>query len=150
MRPLLALLAATALASCAGGGLGGYTVTPTRVGALYPSKGDACAARFENLTFLEASSKYENLGMVTLTGASGVFTHEAKVIVDHDFRRWLIGSAFASYGIDDYHGIGRVDDRFTYGGALTYYFNRSLALRGELLLRQIQSVASPDCFFDKC
>lgn len=72
------------------------------------------------------------IGESTLTGASGVFTHEAKVIIDHDFRRWLIGSAFASYGIDDYHGIGRVDDRFTYGGALTYYFNRSLALRGEL------------------
>ena len=72
------------------------------------------------------------IGESTLTGASGVFTHEAKVIVDHAFRRWLIGSAFASYGIDDYQGIGRVDNRFTYGGALSYYFNRSLALRGEL------------------
>jgi hypothetical protein len=72
------------------------------------------------------------IGESTLTGASGVFTHEAKVIVDHAFRHWLIGSAFASYGIDNYHGIGRIDDRFTYGGALTYYFNRSLALRGEL------------------
>ena len=72
------------------------------------------------------------IGESTLTDASGIFTHEAKVIVDHEFRRWLIGSVFASYGIDDYHGIGRIDDRFTYGGALTYYFNRSLALRGEL------------------
>jgi hypothetical protein len=72
------------------------------------------------------------IGESTLTGASGIFTHEAKVIVDHSFRRWLIGSAFASYGIDDYHGIGRIDDRITYGGALTYYFDRSLALRGEL------------------
>ena len=58
------------------------------------------------------------IGESTLTGASGVFTHEAKVIVDHAFRRWLIGSAFASYGIDDYQGIGRVDNRFTYGHGL--------------------------------
>ena len=62
MRSLLALLAATTLAACGGGGgLGGYHVTPTRVGALYPSKGEACGVRFENLDFLEASSKYENL-----------------------------------------------------------------------------------------
>src|ERR1700688_4820701 len=85
MRTLLALLAATTLAGCAGGGLGGgYTVTPTRVGALYASKAEACAARFENLTFLEASSKYENLGMISLTGASSdEFTDPMK----HDVER---------------------------------------------------------------
>jgi hypothetical protein len=81
------------------------------------------------------------IGESTLTNASGVFTHEAKVAVDHEFRRWLIGSAFASYGIDDYHGIGRVDDRFTYGGALTYYLNRSFALRGELRQERLTSNA---------
>ena len=81
------------------------------------------------------------IGESTLTGASGVFTHEAKIIVDHAFRRWLIGSAFASYGIDDYRGIGRVDHRFAYGGALTYYLNRSLALRGEL--RQERQLRMP-------
>jgi hypothetical protein len=79
------------------------------------------------------------IGESTLTDASGVFTHEVKATVDHEFRRWLIGSAFASYGVDDYHGIGRVDDRFTYGGALTYYFNRSLALRGELRQERLNS-----------
>ena len=79
------------------------------------------------------------IGESTLTDASGVFTHEAKVIVDHAFRRWLIGSAFASYGVDEYRGIGRVDDRFTYGAALTYYLNRSLALRGELRQERLNS-----------
>jgi hypothetical protein len=85
MRSLLALLAALTTAACAGGGLGGgYTLTPTRIGALYPSKGEACAARFENLTFLEASSKYENLGMISLTGASSdEFTDAMK----HDVER---------------------------------------------------------------
>jgi hypothetical protein len=85
MRSLLALLVLTTVASCGGGGLGGgYTLTPTRVGALYPSKGEACAARFENLNFLEASSKYENLGMISLTGASSdEFTDPMK----HDVQR---------------------------------------------------------------
>jgi hypothetical protein len=73
------VLALVLLAGCAGGSLGGYTVTPTRVGALYPGKGAGCTVRFENLTFLEASSKYENLGMVTLTGAgSDDFTDPMK------------------------------------------------------------------------
>jgi hypothetical protein len=71
-RLLLALATATTLASCGGGGgLGGFTVTPMRAGALYPTKGDTCGLRFENLTFQEASSKYEGLGMVTVTGVSG-------------------------------------------------------------------------------
>jgi hypothetical protein len=79
------------------------------------------------------------IGESTLTTASGVFTHEAKVTIDHDFRRWLIGSVFASYGVDDYQGIGRIDDRFTYGGSLTYYLNRSFALRGELRQERLYS-----------
>ena len=79
------------------------------------------------------------IGESTLTDASGVFTHEAKVTVDHAFRRWLTGSMFASYGVDNYHGIGRVDDRFTYGAALTYDFNRALALRAELRQERLNS-----------
>jgi hypothetical protein len=86
MRPvLLALAAAATLAACGGGGgLGGYTVTPMRAGALSPTKGDSCGIRFENLTFAEASSKYESLGMVTVTGVSGdQFTDPMK----HDVER---------------------------------------------------------------
>ena len=79
------------------------------------------------------------IGESTLTNASGVLTREAKITVDHAFRRWLIGSAFGSYGVDDYRGIGRTDDRFSYGAALTYYFNRSLALRGELRQERLTS-----------
>ena len=79
------------------------------------------------------------IGESTLTGASGVFTREAKVTVDHAFRRWLVGSAFGSYGVDDYQGIGQIDKRFTYGGALTYYFNRTLGLRGEVRQERLTS-----------
>jgi hypothetical protein len=70
MRFLLALLSAMTVASCGGGGIGGYTVTPSRLGALYPSKGEKCGIRFENLNFQEASSKYESLGLISVTGTS--------------------------------------------------------------------------------
>jgi hypothetical protein len=69
--PLVALLVGLAgpwLCACAGSALGGYRVSPARVGAVYPSKGEACDIRFENLTFLEGASKYEQLGLVSVTG----------------------------------------------------------------------------------
>jgi hypothetical protein len=73
---LLALVAASA--ACAS-----YRVTPIRSGALYTSKGDRCGIRFENVNFQEGSSKYENLGLVTLTGTSGDdFTDPMKADVE--------------------------------------------------------------------
>jgi hypothetical protein len=80
---LVSAASVASLAACGGGGFG-YNVTPVRVGALYPSKGEACSIRFENLNFLEASSKYQQLGMVTLTGTGGTdFTDSMK----HDVER---------------------------------------------------------------
>jgi hypothetical protein len=82
MRLALLLALGASTVSCAGG-LGGYQVTPMRVGALYPSKGDHCGIRFENLNFQEASSKYEHLGMVSLTGTgSDEFTDAMKSDVE--------------------------------------------------------------------
>lgn len=79
------------------------------------------------------------------TGAAGVFTREGKLTIDHAFRRWFVGSLFASYGQDQYRGTGRVDDRWTYGAALTYWFNRTLALRGEVRREGLNSnVAGQD------
>lgn len=46
-----------------------YHVTSARMGAVYPSKGKACTVQFENLTFQEGSSKYESIGLVSLTGS---------------------------------------------------------------------------------
>jgi hypothetical protein len=67
-------------------GAGGldYRVTPMRMGALYTSKGDACGIRFENLTFMEASAKYQSLGMVTLTGAGSDFSDAMKRDVERE------------------------------------------------------------------
>jgi hypothetical protein len=60
-----------------------YHVTPIRSGALYTSKGDRCGMRFENVNFQEGSSKYENLGLVTLTGTTGDdFTDSMKADVE--------------------------------------------------------------------
>jgi hypothetical protein len=79
------------------------------------------------------------------TGAAGVFTREGKLTIDHAFRRWLVGSLFGSYGQDQYRGTDRIDDRWTYGAALTYWFNRALALRGEVRREGLNSnVAGED------
>lgn len=80
-----------------------------------------------------------SIGESTTTGAAGIFTREGKLTVDHSFRRWLIGSLFASYGQDQYRGTDRVDERTSYGAALTYSLNRALALRGEIRRDQLNS-----------
>ena len=80
MRLSFAALAVVTLLAC---GSPMYRVTPVRSGALYTSKGDRCGVRFENVTFLEGASKYENLGLVTLSGASGDdFTDPMKADVE--------------------------------------------------------------------
>jgi hypothetical protein len=66
MRPLL-LVVCCVVVACGSA----YRVTPMRSGALYTSKGDACGIRFENVNFQEGSSKYEQLGLVSLSGTSG-------------------------------------------------------------------------------
>jgi len=76
---LLSLLSLLALAGC----MSSYRVTPIRSGALYPSKGAACTVEFQNLNFQEGSAKYENLGLVSLTGATGdEFTPQMKKDVE--------------------------------------------------------------------
>jgi hypothetical protein len=73
-------LSLVAVAAC---GSTSYRVTPVRAGALYTSKGDRCGIRFENVNFQEGSSKYENLGLVTLSGTSGDdFTDPMKADVE--------------------------------------------------------------------
>jgi hypothetical protein len=67
VRTAIASLAATLVACSA------YSVNTTRIGAVYAPRTEttACPIRFENLTFAEASSKYEGIGMVSVSGASG-------------------------------------------------------------------------------
>jgi hypothetical protein len=67
-----------------------------------------------------------------VTGASGLFRHEVRLTVEHEFRRYLIGIASIGYAIEDYIGAATDDRRLRASVGLLYYLNRSLAARGEL------------------
>jgi len=81
VRTVIASLA-TLLAACASS----YSVNTARMGAVYAPKTETtpCAIRFENLSFAEGSSKYEGIGLVTLTGARGDELTEA---MKHDVEK---------------------------------------------------------------
>jgi hypothetical protein len=79
------------------------------------------------------------IGETTLPGASAVFVREAGIKIDHAFRRWLIGSASIVYGIEDYRGAGRRDERLAFAAGLTYFLNRHAALKGEYRREELQS-----------
>ena len=78
------------------------------------------------------------VGETTVPGVSGVLYRDAGVQVDHSFRRWLIGTAKLGIGLDDYKNspaatfTDREDKRYSAGVGLTYKFNRSLQLKGEI------------------
>jgi hypothetical protein len=60
----------------------------------------------------------------TVPGTSGELTRNAGIELDHEFRRWLIGSLQFNYGYDDYVGSARKDNRYAVSAALTYKLNR--------------------------
>jgi hypothetical protein len=62
---------------------------------------------------------------------SGVLYRDVGLQVDHAFRRWLIGSLKGGVGFDEYVGSGRNDQRYYFGGGLTYKLNRFVQLKGE-------------------
>ena len=72
------------------------------------------------------------VGESTQPGVSGVLYRDVGLQVDHAFRRWLIGSAKIGFGFDDYVGLSREDNRYSAGLGLTYKFNRSWQIKGEV------------------
>jgi hypothetical protein len=90
------------------------------------------------LTTVTLKAKSE-IGETTVPDASGVFIRQASIAIDHAFRRWLIGTASVVYGIDDYRGAGRRDERLELKAGLTYYLNRYAALKGELRREELRS-----------
>jgi hypothetical protein len=68
----------------------------------------------------------------TVPGTSGVFTRNVGFEVEHAFRRWLIGSLKFNYGVDDYVGSARKDDRYAISGSIIYKLNRMMQLKAEL------------------
>lgn len=77
---------------------------------------------------LQASSGIDETQVV---GAAGVLRREAKLIVDHAFRRWLVGTVSVGWSNEEYRGAGLVNDYLRSSVALTYWLNRSVALKGE-------------------
>lgn len=68
----------------------------------------------------------------TVPGTAGVLTRNAGVEVEHQFRRWLVGTVKFNYGFDDYVGSARKDDRYSVSGALIYKLNRDMQIKGEV------------------
>ena len=78
------------------------------------------------------------VGETTVPDVSGVLYRDALVQFDHSFRRWLIGTVKLGIGLDDYQNSPsatfpeREDRRYSAAAGLTYKFNRSLQLKGEI------------------
>jgi hypothetical protein len=68
----------------------------------------------------------------TVAGTSGVLTRNAGIEVEHSFRRWLVGAVKFNYGLDDYVGSVRKDNRYSVSAALTYKLNRMAQVKGEV------------------
>jgi hypothetical protein len=75
----------------------------------------------------------------TLPGVSGIFRRDFGVAVDHAFRRWLLGVVKFGYGLDDYVGSERVDERYLASAALIYRLNRTAQLKGEFRQEWLRS-----------
>lgn len=90
------------------------------------------ATALTKATFTARSSVYESIE----TDVSGILARDFGVQVDHSFRDWLIGTLKFGYGIDDYVGTARVDNRFSTGAGLTYKMNRNVQLKSEIRREQ--------------
>jgi len=102
-----------------------------------------------------------NVAESTVPGVSGVLRREAGVEIDHAFRRYLIGSVKAGFGLENYRGVttstvntvvcdcvvstttvagvDREDKRYWLGAGLTYKFNRNLHVKGEFRQEWLRS-----------
>lgn len=96
------------------------------------------------LTTVELAAR-SAVGETTYANASGDFSHEVALEVEHAFRRWLIGTASMAYRIDDYEGSGLTQKTFTVGAGLIYKINRHAELTGNVShLRLTSSVPGDD------
>jgi hypothetical protein len=93
------------------------------------------ATALTKATFTARTSVYESIE----TDVSGVLSRDFGLRVDHSFRDWLIGTVKLGYGLDDYVGTDRVDNRYTLGAGLTYKMNRNVQVKGEARREQRES-----------
>ena len=77
-------------------------------------------------------------------GASGEFSRDLTLEVDHAFRYWLIGILKTGYGNDVYPGAGLQDNRWFASIGATYKLTRELQLNGTI--RQDWQIATQPGF----
>ncbi|HET7679330.1 MAG TPA: outer membrane beta-barrel protein [Xanthobacteraceae bacterium] len=96
------------------------------------------ATALTKVTFTARTSVYES----TEREISGVLSRDFGAQVDHAFRDWLIGTLKFGYGLDDYVGSLRIDQRLSAAAGLTYKMNRNVQLKGEVRREQRNSNAA--------
>lgn len=75
-----------------------------------------------------ASEVYET----TVVGASGQFTRDLNLEVDHAFVPWIIGILQAGYGTDNYVGSPLRDTRYFVSAGVLYKMTREVQLRTQV------------------
>lgn len=75
----------------------------------------------------------------TLVDVAGVLRRDVSLEVEHAFRRWLIATAKVGYGLDEYVGSDRKDDRYGASLALTYKLTRTAQIKGEFRQEWLRS-----------
>jgi len=68
----------------------------------------------------------------TVAGASGQFTHDVNLEVDHAFVPWIIGILQTGYGTDNYVGSPLRDSRYFVSAGLVYKMTREVQLRTQI------------------
>jgi hypothetical protein len=90
---------------------------------------------------LGASSEvYETI----VDGASGQFTHDVTLEVDHALLRWLTATGTVGYGTDNYVGSTLRDDRYFVAAGLIYKLSREVQLRAQV--REDWQIATQSTF----
>jgi hypothetical protein len=78
----------------------------------------------------------------TVPGTAGVLTRNAGIELEHSFRRWLVGAVRFNYGLDDYVGSTRKDDRYSIGGSIAYKLNRWAQAKAEIRQEWLRSTVT--------
>jgi len=82
------------------------------------------------------------VGESTIPGVSGVLYRDIGLQIDHSFRYWLVGTLKLGFGVDDYVGSDRIDNRYTVAVGLTYKLNRCAQVRGEFRQNWLRSTVT--------
>jgi len=93
------------------------------------------ATALTKATFTARTTVYES----TDPDVSGILGRDFAIQLDHSFRDWLIGTLKFGYGIDDYVGSSRIDQRLSAAAGLTYKMNRNAQIKGEVRREQRDS-----------